>query len=393
MFRAQVCILGSVKLLGTYLLALPLLAAGPSPTFTEHTVASDLRGGYQVVVADLNRDGKPDLIALGSGMGELVWYENPTWQRHVIVSGLSRMINCAVVDEGGVYEIVLASEFDMQAATSPGVISVLRQDGDPRQPWKIREIDRLPTSHRLRLADIDGSGKKVVVSAPLNGPKAVAPDYRDQTPLVFYRPGEWKRQLISNENSGVVHCAYIVDWDGDGRDEILTASFTGIHLFKLQKDGRWSRTEMAKGDPSPWPKSGSSDVAVGKLGAARFLAAIEPWHGNQVVIYRGSGSQWARQVIDDSLVDGHALLTADLNGDGNDEVIAGYRGRGRSVYVYSAEDATGERWSKQTLDQGGMAAAACAVADLNGDGRQDIACIDSTRLKWYENTTSAPGRK
>jgi hypothetical protein len=32
-----------------------------------------------------------------------------------------------------------------------------------------------------------------------------------------------------------------------------------------------------------------------------------------------------------------------------------------------------------------MAAASCAVADLNADGRPDIACIDATRLKWYEN--------
>ena len=94
-----------------------------------------------------------------------------------------------------------------------------------------------------------------------------------------------------------------------------------------------------------------------------------------------------------SLVDGHALSIADLNGDGNDEVIAGYRGQGQSVYIYSAEDAAGERWSRQTLDQGGMAAAACAVADLNGDGRPDIACIDATRLKWYENTTAVPSHK
>ena len=69
-------------------LTLPFIAAGaPQARFTEHTIATDLRRGYQVVVADLNRDGKPDLIALASGMPELVWFENPKWERHVIVSG------------------------------------------------------------------------------------------------------------------------------------------------------------------------------------------------------------------------------------------------------------------------------------------------------------------
>jgi hypothetical protein len=86
-------------------------------------------------------------------------------------------------------------------------------------------------------------------------------------------------------------------------------------------------------------------------------------------------------------VDGHTIATADLNGDGADEVIAGYRGKGQSVYLYYAQDADGERWSRQTLDDGGMGAAACAVADLNGDGRPDITCIGSAtaNLKWYEN--------
>jgi hypothetical protein len=370
--------------------ALPLLAAGPPASFSEHTVASDLKGGYQVVAADLNGDGKPDLIALASGMTELVWYENPGWQRHVIATGFSSLINCAVADapSGPIPDIVVASEFSQQAAHSLGKVSLLRHNGDPRQPWTVQEIDQLPTSHRLRTADIDGSGKRVVINAPLTGAKAVAPDYRDPTPLVFYRPGEWKRQLISDENTGVVHCIYVVDWDGDGRDEILTASFGGIHLFKLGKDGRWSRTEIAKGDPSPWPKSGSGDVAVGRLGATRFLAAIEPWHGNQVSIYRQSGGQWARQVIDDAFVEGHTVLAADLNGDGLDEVVAGFRGRGGSVYIYSADDPAGEHWSRSALDAG-MAANACAVADFNADGRPDIACIDAARLKWYENLGAA----
>src|SRR5665811_261180 len=77
------------------------MSSAPLPKFRERTIATDLKGGYQVVAADLNGDGKPDLIALASGMTELVWYENPAWQRHVIATGLAGMINCAVVDAPG----------------------------------------------------------------------------------------------------------------------------------------------------------------------------------------------------------------------------------------------------------------------------------------------------
>ncbi len=215
-------------------------------------------------------------------------------------------------DAEGIPEIVLASEFDNVAKNSLGVVSVLHHDGDPRRPWKVTEIDRIPTSHRLRLADIDGSGKPVVISAALTGPKAEPPDFRGETPLVYYRPGVWKRETIQPPNSGLVHGIYILDWDGDGRDEILTAGFEGIHLFHFGKDGHWTRTAIAAGAPDPWPKSGSSDVAVGRLGQERYLAAIEPWHGNQVAIYRLRGGTWQRQVIDDSLADGHTILTADI---------------------------------------------------------------------------------
>jgi hypothetical protein len=362
------------------------LSAAPPVRFAEHTVATGLKGGYQVVAVDMNRDGKPDLVALASGMTELVWFENPGWQRHVIARNLSGMINLAAaeIENDGIPVIVLASGFDMQARKSAGLVSVLRHNGDPRLPWTIREIDRLPSSHRLRWADIDGTGRKVLINQPLTAATVQRPEDRAYTPLVFYRPGEWKRETISGDDEGVVHGIYIVDWDGDGRDRILTAGFTGLHLFRLAKDGHWSRAEIARGDPAPWPKCGSSDVAVGQLDKRRFLAAIEPWHGNQVVIYQESAGSWQRRVIDDSLSDGHTILTADLNGDGADEVIAGYRGK--AVNIYYARDSQGVGWTKTVLD-GNMPAAACAIADLNGDGRPDISCIGSATatLKWYEN--------
>src|SRR6202030_2325604 len=76
-------------------LALALSSFGASD-FREHLVATGLSGGYQVVVADMNHDGKPDLIALASGLHELVWFENPGWQRHVIIGGIRAPINVTV---------------------------------------------------------------------------------------------------------------------------------------------------------------------------------------------------------------------------------------------------------------------------------------------------------
>jgi len=361
----------------------------PKLQFDERTIAADLKGGYQVVAEDLNRDGRPDLVALASDMPELVWFENPHWTRHVIATPFPRMINLAVVFSGPRPAIVLAGGFSNEARRSPGTIWALEAGEDPRRPWTAREIDRVPTAHRLRLADIAGDGKPVIVNAPLTGPDASGPDYRGHTPLLYYRPGEWQRRLIGDENEGVVHGIHVIDWDGDGHDEILTASFVGIHLYKLLGDGRWSRMEIARGDPAPWPKCGASDVAAGRLGSRRFLCAIEPWHGHQIAVYHEEKGVWERRVIEDSFVDGHTIQAADLNGDGRDEIIGGYRGAGGGLFVYTAEDDRGTRWSRQTIEKGTVAAASCAVADFNGDGRPDIACIGSAsaNLKLYENRT------
>jgi FG-GAP-like repeat len=353
--------------------------AQPAAKFQAHDVATGLRGGYQVVIADLNHDGKPDLIALASGLTELAWYENPGWQKHVIVDGIKQPINLAVVknDSSGV-TIALATDFSPNAKNSVGTISILESGPDVTQPFKRTDIDKLPTSHRLRMMN------GMLIDAPLTDESAAAPDYHGKTPLVFYKPGEWKRQLITDADDGVLHCIYPFDWDGDGKPQLLTASFQGIFLVRQMKDGKWERTKLAAGSPDPWPKSGASDVAVGKLGKERFLATIEPWHGNTVAVYTMQNREWTRAVVDTTLVDGHVLLTGNFDGNDKDAIIAGYRGRGASVNLYRND---GKQWVKSVLDEGGMAGAGCAVGDINGDGRADIACIGTStaNLKWYEN--------
>jgi hypothetical protein len=362
-------------------------AAPPEITFVAHTIATGLTGGYHVVVADLNHDGKPDIIALADGMSELVWYENPGWQRHVIVSGRSHMINLAAadVDGDGIPELLLSDGFEMNPAASAGNVWLLHHKGDPREPWDMRLIDQLPATHRLRVAKVGAHGELAFINAPLAGPKSVAPDYRDAIPLSLYRPGTWKRELVNGDLHGVLHGIFITDWDGDGRDDILTASFEGIHLLRNTGAG-WQLSKLGSGDESPWPKCGASDVTVVHTRQGRQLAAIEPWHGNQVSIYSEKQGKWLRRVIDSSLEDGHTIVAADFAGDGEQEVVAGFR-KGHSLVLYRGDEKG--VWTRSVIDNH-ITAAGCAAADLNGDGRIDLVCIGSATadLVWYENVTS-----
>ena len=240
-------------------LAVPVYGQTPEtldagPRFETHVIATELTGGYQPVVVDLNRDQRLDVIAVSTRLEELAWYEGPDWQRHVLTTGLNRAINLAAedLDGDGIPELVLAHEFGTSHEGSLGILSLLSHDGDPTMPWSIREIDRTPTAHRLRWADIDGSGQKVLVNAPLVGPAAASPEFRDATPLFWYRPGDWERRVVSRSDQGVVHGLLVKPWDDPGRDAVFSASFIGVHVHRFV-DGEWNRRRLASGDPASWP--------------------------------------------------------------------------------------------------------------------------------------------
>lgn len=362
-----------------------------------HEIATGLRGGYHVTAADINKDGKVDLLAVATGAKvDLTWYENPSWTPHVMASGYPGMINADAfdTDRDGYPEIVLQSGFSTTPAKGDGVMTLLTKGADVNAPWTAREFDRMPSVHRVRWIDAEGNGRKMVINGPLGGVNGVPPDYKDKVGIYAYSLPDLKRQTVTDADEGVLHGLQIVDWDGKGREALLSASFMGIHLHRYV-NGAWQRTRLTAGNPEPWPKNGSSDVAVLGTKAGRQLAAIEPWHGNQVVIYRAGGAgkaggadgDWSvRTVIDDTLNDGHTLQSGDLDGDGVDEVVAGYRGGGGGVNIYRL--GADNTWTKFVLEgQKSMAAAGCAFAHLNNDKRIDLACIGTStaNLKWYEN--------
>ena len=361
--------------------------------------------GYQVAVADINGDGRPDVIALSTNTDRLNWYENPSWKRHP-VARTAKNIDLAGrdLDGSGHPVIALASGFFFDESSRGGEIQLLRQPAKADDLWRRQPIAVDPVVHRLRWGNLDGTGP-VLVHAPIFGPGSQGTQAPKPAHLWAFRPlrqpgKPWETWKI-DESLTVLHGIQVKDIDGDGRDEILTASFEGIHRFDFKGQGaaaRWRKVQLAAGaapaSGKPGAARGSSEVATFRLSKDRTLiAAIEPWHGNQVVVYtppQGDGL-WQRHVIDNTLHEGHALVIGDFDGDGQDEIVAGWRAGGGGLRLYKATDATGQHFKAYDIDLT-MPAEGAVAADMNGDGKLDLVVIASrtNQLVWYENIATWP---
>jgi hypothetical protein len=151
-----------------------LVAAMPGaelPQWRETTVTDSLKMGYQLVAADLNRDGRPDLIVVDERGTELAWFENPTWERHVLIKDVPRTINLDVYDYDGdgIPEIAMGHNFETVPEKSIGNVLILKSGRDALDGAGDRPRPRRPPSSLDQLA---GDDRKVLLVAPMIGRKA-----------------------------------------------------------------------------------------------------------------------------------------------------------------------------------------------------------------------------
>jgi len=384
------------------ILMISLLAAVAGPVRFERHEIAEFRAGYQVAVSDMNGDGKPDVIALSTDANRVDWFENPTWKPHPVAQ-MPKNIDLAPhdVDGDGRPEIALASGFYFAESTRGGEIHWFSRPATPDALWQPHFIATDPVAHRIRWGDLDGDGRKELIHAPIFGPGSKWPGGLKPAHLWAFRlpknPADspWETWKI-DETLTVLHGIHVSDMDNDGRDEILTASFEGIYRFDFEgrgSSGSWKKVHISPGaEPvsnAPGASRGTSEVESGKLGRdKKFIAAIEPWHGKQVVVYTQAAKDgpWQRRVLDTTLNEGHALAVADFDGDGMDEIVAGWRAGGGGLALFDPVDATGERFTKIEIERG-VAAECVVAADMNGDGKPDLVVTAgrNNKILWYEN--------
>src|SRR2546427_11619036 len=61
------------------------------PKFVQQVLESEFGVGYAVTTADVNGDGKIDIVAINPT--QAVWFENASWKKHIMVDGRTKKDN------------------------------------------------------------------------------------------------------------------------------------------------------------------------------------------------------------------------------------------------------------------------------------------------------------
>jgi len=377
-------------------------AIGAGHSFREQTVDDQIAIGYGLAVEDVNGDGKPDILL--ADKNQFVWYENPVWTKHVITDALTDRDHVCLaardIDGDGKCEIAVGAEWNPGDTVNSGAVIYLVPPEDRRQRWTPVKLSHEPTTHRMRwVRNREGTFDLVVL--PLHGRGNVKGEGEGVQVLAYHMPSdpraEWKTTLVQ----GTMHLTHNLDVISNGAgeaEEVLLGGKEGI-VRMIQTEKGWAERWISRHGKDKPELQGVGEVRMSALGGGKIcVAAIEPMHGNQLVLYMPPANgpkdgEWERRVIDESLVDGHALACRDLLGMGNRQIVVGWRSAqkvgprvGVKMWWTTKEDGSG--WQSELLDDNTMACEDVVVRDLNGDGKAEVVAAgrrtQNVKIYWQD---------
>lgn len=365
-----------------------------SLSFSEHLIMDGFGYAYGIAVADIDGDGLADITAADADGRALYWFRNdgdgrftrypvqlnhpkPRLERHAIGD----------MNENGRQDIVIVENLT-------GDLYWFENSGTPDDGrlWTLHEITigGMPHAYDVVLADITGDGRLDVAASGWLGHEIAWFEHPGTT------GGTWKKHLLDDAMTEA-RTIRTADFTGNGRPDLLaTASDANLTVWYEHPGGdassAWRKhiiddgtVRPIHGHPVDMDGNGHTDVVMACGMKKESTSGCVVWyeHGGDP---RGT---WQRHTICADLPQAFEAFAADIDGDGEVEVVVTTWGDEGGLYLFKHDGDPRGTWHQQPLKEHWRRANQVIIADLDGDGRPDIlaeAERGSNELRWWRQT-------
>jgi hypothetical protein len=352
------------------------------------TYLSSGKETFSVAVADVNGDGIPDLIS--ASYCNVQCHTTDGWVSVLLGNGNGKFQTAVGYTSGGDYgtavavadlngdgkpDLVVTNLCDRSNGCTTGLVAVLLGNGNGTFQAAVGTSSGGSTPNSIAVADVNGDGKPDLVVAN-KGSNSVA---------VLFGNGDGTFQAAVPYDSGgdLPISAAIADVNRDGKPDLVVtntcisaSSCPGFgSVGVLLGNGNGTFQSALTYDPGAYTLQGLAVADVNGDGKPDLVVALSS--GTVRVLLGNGDGTFQPAVAVETAVDSTSVAVADINGDGKpDLVVSGSNSTNVSIVGVLLGNGDGTFQPISTYKSGGAGVLSVVVQDLNSDSKPDVVVVN-----------------